>query len=260
MKDVNLETIIDTLSWCKTWQLNGFNPILSEPKLLTKPKRAHKSSWSRRGNQKSFTLTIPSNLLKLVKIYLGIIVRQHHIRSETNGIAGRSVRRIKGGTSPTLLQSGLGNEWWADSMECYCNLRKNQDLLSDGKTPSEGDLESHLMACCNQIGWKVVGRFYVAYCEMSKTSWNSLWKAIRRTIQRTSNSFRSNGWISPDFNSRPVQTSTIWQASSSWNIPLDMRESRGEFGKETFWMRILKNWKRWAPPKSMLGDSMHRMC
>ena len=36
-----------------------------------------------------------------------------------------------------LLQSGLGNEWWADSMECYCYLRNIEDLLSDGKTPFE---------------------------------------------------------------------------------------------------------------------------
>ena len=58
-------------------------------------------------------------------------------RSETNGIAERAVRRVKEGTSAVLLQSGLGNEWWADSMECYCYLRDIQDLLSDGKTPYE---------------------------------------------------------------------------------------------------------------------------
>ena len=58
-------------------------------------------------------------------------------RSETNGIAERAVRRVKEGTSTVLLQSGLGNEWWADSMECYCSLRNIQDLLSDGKTPYE---------------------------------------------------------------------------------------------------------------------------
>ena len=45
---------------------------------------------------------------------------------------------MKEGTSAVLLQSGLGNEWWADSMECYCYLRNIQDLLSDGKkTPDE---------------------------------------------------------------------------------------------------------------------------
>ena len=32
-----------------------------------------------------------------------------------------------------LLQSGLDENWWADSMECYTYLRNIQDLLSDGK-------------------------------------------------------------------------------------------------------------------------------
>ena len=58
-------------------------------------------------------------------------------RSETNEIAERAVRRVLEGTSAVLLQSGLDNEWWADSMECYCYLRNIQDLLSDGKTPYE---------------------------------------------------------------------------------------------------------------------------
>ena len=58
-------------------------------------------------------------------------------RSETNGIAERAVRRVKEGTSAVLLQSGLGNECWAGSTECYCYLRNLQDLLSDGKAPYE---------------------------------------------------------------------------------------------------------------------------
>ena len=58
-------------------------------------------------------------------------------RSETNGIAERAVRRATGGTSAVLLQSGLGENWWADSIECYCHLRDIQDLLSCGKTPYE---------------------------------------------------------------------------------------------------------------------------
>ena len=41
------------------------------------------------------------------------------------------------GTSAELLQSGLDENWWADSMECYTYLRNIQDRLSDGKTPSE---------------------------------------------------------------------------------------------------------------------------
>ena len=58
-------------------------------------------------------------------------------RSETNGIAGRAVRREKEGTSAILLQSGPDESWWADSMECYTNLRNVTDLSSDGKTPYE---------------------------------------------------------------------------------------------------------------------------
>ena len=62
-------------------------------------------------------------------------------RSETNGIAERAVRRVKEGPSAALLQSGLDNERWADSMECYCYLRDIQDLLSDGKTRYERRFE-----------------------------------------------------------------------------------------------------------------------
>ena len=58
-------------------------------------------------------------------------------RSETNGIAERAVRRIKEGTSAILLQHGLDENCWAESMECYCYLRKIQDRLSDRKTPYE---------------------------------------------------------------------------------------------------------------------------
>ena len=58
-------------------------------------------------------------------------------RSETNGTAERAVRRVKEGTSAVLLQSGLDEKWWSDSMECNSYLRNIQDLLSDGKTPCE---------------------------------------------------------------------------------------------------------------------------
>ena len=50
-------------------------------------------------------------------------------------IAERAVRRVKEGTSAVLLQSGLDDKWWSDSMECCCYLRNVQDLLADGKKP-----------------------------------------------------------------------------------------------------------------------------
>ena len=63
------ETIIDMQSWCKTWPPNGSSRIRAKQKLLRKPKGACKRSWSRIGSLKSFTLTTPWNLAKLVKIF-----------------------------------------------------------------------------------------------------------------------------------------------------------------------------------------------
>ena len=57
--------------------------------------------------------------------------------SETNGIAERAVRREKEGTSAVLLQSGLNESWWADSMECCTYLRNVTVFSADGKTPYE---------------------------------------------------------------------------------------------------------------------------
>ena len=53
---------------------------------------------------------------------------------------------VKEVTSAVLSQSSLDNEWWADPMECYTNLRNIQDLLSDGKTPHES-----LLNPCNVV-------------------------------------------------------------------------------------------------------------
>ena len=89
------------------------------------PCKSKSSLETQRNLMKSFTLTIPWNLASLARNYPGIIVRQHHVDQKQRG------------SSAVLLQSSLGNEWWADSMECHRYLRNIQDLLSDGKTPYE---------------------------------------------------------------------------------------------------------------------------
>ena len=63
--------------------------------------------------------------------------RAYTTQIRKKGIAERAVRRVKEGTSAVLLQAGLNEHWWADSMECYTYLRNLQDLLSDEKTPCE---------------------------------------------------------------------------------------------------------------------------
>ena len=124
-------------SWCRTWPPNGSSRIRAKQKLLRKHTGACKSSWSQIGNLKSFALTIPLNLAKPVKNLSSNHCTSTPHRSETNGIAGSAVRRVKEATSAVLLQSGLNEKWWADSVECYTHLRNVQDLLSDGKTPCE---------------------------------------------------------------------------------------------------------------------------
>ena len=96
-------------------------------KNFRKHKGACKSSWSRIGSLKSFTLTIPWNLAKACEDLSWNHCTSTH-RSGTNGIAEGAVRRVKECTS-VLLQSGLDEKWWADSMECHCYLRKMQDLF-----------------------------------------------------------------------------------------------------------------------------------
>ena len=61
-------------------------------------------------------------------------------RAETNGIAERAVRRV----SAVLLQSGLNESWWADSLESYTYLRNVTDLPFDGKTPMKDLSGNHL--------------------------------------------------------------------------------------------------------------------
>ena len=50
------------------------------------PEEPKKSSWSRQGKQKSFTMTIPQNLTSLVGNNPGIIARQHHIDHKQMGL------------------------------------------------------------------------------------------------------------------------------------------------------------------------------
>ena len=113
-------------------------------------------------------------------------------RSETNVIAERAVRRVKEGTSAVLLQSGLNENWWADSIECYTYLRNVTDLSSDGKMPYErrfgqplngpiipfGSLvEYHPITAkdqsrIHQFGKKVLPGLFLGYALYAEGTWN----------------------------------------------------------------------------------------
>ena len=137
MRIVNLETIIDVQSWCRTWPPNGSSPIRAKQKLLRKHKELAKVLGAEKWKPE---VIYTDNSLEFGKACEDLswnhCTSTPH-RSETNGIAERAVRRVTEGTSAVLLHSGLDEQWWADSMECKTYLRNIQDLLSDGKTPYE---------------------------------------------------------------------------------------------------------------------------
>ena len=121
-------------SW---WRLNGSRRIRAKPKLHKKPREPCKGSWKPRGKPK---VIYTDNALEFGEACEDLswnhCTSTPH-RSETDGIAERAVRRVKEGSSAVLLQSGLHESWWTDSMELYTYLRNVTDLLSDGKTPYE---------------------------------------------------------------------------------------------------------------------------
>ena len=137
MTIANLETITDMQSWCRTWPLNGSKHIRAKQKLHRTLKEVCKKNLEPDRKPK---VIYTDNSLEFGKACEDLswnhCTSTPH-RSETNGIAERAVRRVKEGTSAVLLQSGLHESWWADSMECYTYLRNVTDLLSDGKTPDE---------------------------------------------------------------------------------------------------------------------------
>ena len=106
-----------------------------ETKTSQEMEKSLQSSWSRRANKKNIYTDNSGEFGKAVDDLSWNHRTSISHRSETNGIGDRSVRRVKEGTSAVLLQSGLDEKRWADSMECYCYLRNIQDLLFDGKTP-----------------------------------------------------------------------------------------------------------------------------
>ena len=133
---VNLETIIDMQSWCRSWPPNGSSHFRAKQTSLEK-QRSLKKFLEPDGKPK---VIYTDNSLEFGNACEDLSwnhCRSTPHRSGTNGITERAVRRVKEGTSAVLLQSGLNESWWADSMECYTYLRNVTDLSSNGKTPYE---------------------------------------------------------------------------------------------------------------------------
>ena len=124
-------------SWCRTWPPNESKHFHAKQKLPRKLKRSLQKLLEPDRTPK---VIYTENSLEFGKscedLTWNHCTSTPH-RSDTNGIAERAVRRVKEGTSAVLLQSGLDENWWVDSMECHTFVRNVTDLLSDGKTPYE---------------------------------------------------------------------------------------------------------------------------
>ena len=60
----------------------------------------------------------------LVESFVGITKKVTTYRSETNGIAEKTVRRVKECTSALLVQSGLSEYGWREAMELFLLFAK----------------------------------------------------------------------------------------------------------------------------------------
>ena len=144
MKVVNLKTIIDMQSWCRTWPPNGSSRTRAKPKFCRKFKRRLQKFLEPDRKPK---VTYSDNSWEFGKACEDLswnhCTSTPH-RSETNGIAERAVRRVKEGTSAVLLQSGLNESWSADSMECYTNCETSQICCLMGRRPMKDVLGNHL--------------------------------------------------------------------------------------------------------------------
>ena len=141
-------------------------------------------------------------------------------RSETNGIAERAKRRVKEGTSAVLLQFGLDDEWLSDSMECYCYLRNVQDLLADGKTLHGRRFGESSKGPIIPFGALVE---YLQNSERDKARIRQFGKKVLPGI------FPGYTLIAGE-----------------------------EFGKEAFWLLILKNIESWMHQKFIPEDRMQK--
>ena len=112
------------------------DPVVSvqKQKLLRKHKGACKSSWSQLGSPKSFTLTIPWNLAKLVKIFLGMIGRRHHTDQRQMGLLTEQCAEWK----KAPLRYCCNQVWIKNGGQILYNsipIRETFKISSYGKTP-----------------------------------------------------------------------------------------------------------------------------
>ena len=107
---------------------------------------------------------------------------RHPCKTKTSQETQRSLQKFLEQVLPAvLLLSGLNENWWAGSMECYTYLRKVTDLLFDGQT--------------------------------------SIWKTFWVTIERFDYSIWFIVWVWPHLVEGSVKNLSIWKGNLLWIVP-----------------------------------------
>ena len=131
-------------------------------------------------------------------------------RPETNGVIERAVRRVKEGTSATLLQSGLTEVWWQEAMDCYCFLRCVHDKVAGNQTaferrfqaPFKGPIipfgaqitykpsDPNWIKKLHQFGKKMMAGIFLGYAQHTGGGWTgdlliADWQQVENAIRDT---------------------------------------------------------------------------
>ena len=214
MTDVNQETITGTLSWYQILVLSGSNLIRSKQRLRMRRKNVKILGAVIQAKSHLFTLTCQRNLENHVRHSMELSnFDTSSIRDKW--LAERAVRRVKGGTSGVLLQSGLDKRWLAGSIECCCYRKMSKLSWQVGKLHMEDDLATH-----SKDHWY-----------LSKQLLNIIW------------------WLRDQARKHQFDKKVLP------GIFLALHWSREEFGKEILWFRIWKNWEIWTHQKFSLEGS-----
>ena len=219
MTIANLETIIDMQSCCTTWPPNGSSRIRAKQKLVKKHREACESSWSQIGNHESFTLTTPWNLAKPVKIFPGIIVRQHNTDQK---------------------QMALLKEQCAEKKKAPLPYCCNQVCMTIG-----GQIPWNAFPICetSQICYPMERR------RMRDVLGN----------HSKDRSFRLVHWLSITLSSAKDKSRIHQIGKKVLpGLFLGYALYAEEVGRVTYWLQTLESWRRWAHLKSSRKDSMRK--
>ena len=144
-------------------------------------------------------------------------------RSATNGITERAVRRITEGTSccAVAIKSGLQ---MTDSMKYDCHFRNLQDLLSDGKHFTDGDLAN----CVKDqqfrlVRWSNITLFLPKTCRgCIRKSYQEVFLGFFMASEINAKRLNAREMLTPRngdcFLDRRWNNQAVWRRSSSNNI------------------------------------------